>query len=45
MEINLNDEPDKFVWGLTTSGIFSVKSMHADMLNDHARYLPNIFGN
>jgi hypothetical protein len=39
MEINLNDNQDKFVWDLTSSGKFTVKSMCADMLNGHTRYL------
>jgi hypothetical protein len=32
MEINLNEEQDKFVWGLTSSGNFTIKSMYIDML-------------
>jgi hypothetical protein len=39
MEINFNDEQDKFVWGLTSLGNFSVKSMYANMLDGHIRYL------
>jgi hypothetical protein len=39
MEINLNDDQDKFVWDLTSSRKFTVKSMYGDMLNGHTRYL------
>jgi hypothetical protein len=39
MEINLNDDQDKFIWGLTSSGKFTIKSMYGDMLNGHTRYL------
>jgi hypothetical protein len=30
MSIHLNDELDIFTWTLTTSGVFSVKSLYAD---------------
>ena len=39
MEINLSVEPDKFVWGLTNSGVFTVKSMYLDFMNGHTRFL------
>ena len=39
MEVNLNEEQDTFVWSLTQSGTFSVKSMYLDLLNDDTRYL------
>jgi hypothetical protein len=39
MGISLNKDQDKFVWGLTSSGKFTIKSMYGDMLNGHARYL------
>jgi hypothetical protein len=39
MRIDLNDEHDRFVWGLTTNGQFSVKSMYADLMSDHTPYL------
>jgi hypothetical protein len=39
MHIQLNDEKDTFVWGLTTSGAFTVKSMYLDMLDDDTKYL------
>jgi hypothetical protein len=35
MCVNLNDEPDSFKWNLTTIGIFSVKSMYVDYMNEH----------
>jgi hypothetical protein len=37
--INLTTESDNFVWKLTDSGLFSVKSMYSDLLNGHAIYL------
>ena len=39
MMVNLNDEPDCFMWKLTTSGLFTVKSMYEDLMNDHTTYL------
>jgi hypothetical protein len=39
MEITLNEEQDRFVWGLTQSGKFTVKSMYGDMINGQTRYL------
>jgi hypothetical protein len=37
--IYLTSEPDKFIWKLTDSGIFSVKSMYLDWMNGHTVYL------
>jgi hypothetical protein len=39
LQVHLNDEKDMFVWGLTSSGIFSVKSMYLDLLDDDTKYL------
>jgi hypothetical protein len=39
MGITLTDQPDNFVWKLTKSGSFSVKSLYLDHLNDHTRFL------
>jgi hypothetical protein len=39
MVVNLSDEPDSFKWRLTTTGIFSVKSMYADYMNGHTAFL------
>ena len=39
MEVQLQDIPDTFVWKLTTSGGFTVKSMYEDLMNGHTRYL------
>ena len=39
MMVNLNNDNDKFIWKLTDTGLFSVKSMYLDMMNDDARYL------
>jgi hypothetical protein len=38
MSVNLVDEQDKFVWKLTTSGSFTVKSMYEDLMNDQTPY-------
>jgi hypothetical protein len=39
MTITLTFESDKFIWRLTDSGIFSVKSMYLDLMNGHTVYL------
>jgi hypothetical protein len=39
MNINLNDEPDRFKWRLTTMGIFRVKSMYANIMNGNTVFL------
>jgi hypothetical protein len=39
MEVQLNNEQDKFKWHLTTSGIFSVKSYYAEFMNGHTQFL------
>ena len=33
MGVTLSNEPDQFRWRLTPSGMFSVKSMYADLMN------------
>jgi hypothetical protein len=37
--VQLTDNDDIFKWSLTTSGLFSVKSMYLDLLNGHTVYL------
>jgi hypothetical protein len=39
MFIQLNGKKDMFVWGLTSSRTFTVKSMYLDMLDDDTKYL------
>jgi hypothetical protein len=39
MMARLTDDPDNFVWKLTTSGLFTVKSMYADLMNGHMVFL------
>ena len=39
MDINLVQQPDCFVWKLTETGIFTVKSIYEDMMNGHTRFL------
>jgi hypothetical protein len=39
MSVQLTHENDKFVWKLTDSGLFSVKSMYLDLMNGHTRFL------
>ena len=38
MRVTLTNLPDAFNWNLTTSGIYTVKSLYADLLNGHTRY-------
>jgi hypothetical protein len=35
----LSNNPDKFIWKLTGSGIFTVKSMYLDLMNSHTSFL------
>jgi hypothetical protein len=39
MSVQLNDDKDVFVWGLTPPGAFTVKSMYLDLLDDDTKYL------
>ena len=39
MQVQLYDQPDVFVWKLTNSGTFSVKSMCLDYMNDNTKFL------
>jgi hypothetical protein len=39
MRIHLSDENDRFVWNLSTNGLFTVKSMYEDLMNDHTPFL------
>jgi hypothetical protein len=39
MLINLSSDDDKFVWKLTTSVKFTVKSMYPAFMNGHTVYL------
>jgi hypothetical protein len=39
MLIELSSDQDLFVWSLTNSGKFTVKSMYLDMMNDNTKYL------
>jgi hypothetical protein len=39
MDIQLSGDQDSFVWNLTPSGVFSVKSMYLDYMNGHTVYL------
>jgi hypothetical protein len=39
MSVQLTQETDRFVWKLTTTGLFTVKSMYKDLMNDHTPYL------
>ena len=38
MHISLSNTQDVFVWGLTSSGLFSVKSMYLDLINDQPKF-------
>jgi hypothetical protein len=37
--VQLNDEKDIFVWGLTNSGQYTVNSLYLDLINDDTKYL------
>jgi hypothetical protein len=37
--VTLTPEPDKFIWNLNESGLFTVKSMYLDLMNGHTRFL------
>jgi hypothetical protein len=39
MDVNLTTQQDVFVWKLTTSGLFTVKSLYLDFMNDHTKFL------
>jgi hypothetical protein len=39
IDVQLNNEQDKFIWKLNESGIFSVKSTYCDLMNGHTRFL------
>jgi hypothetical protein len=39
MMVQLSDNPNKFVWKLTTSHVFIEKFMYLDLMNGHTRFL------
>jgi hypothetical protein len=39
MNVHLNDEKDNFIWGLTNSAQYTVKSFYLDLINDDTKYL------
>ena len=39
IHVSLTNTQEVFVWGLTPSGIFSVKSMYLDVINDQPKYM------
>jgi hypothetical protein len=39
MSVHLTNETDKFIWNLTESGVYSVKSMYLDLMNGYTRFL------
>jgi hypothetical protein len=39
MRVNLSKDNDRFVWDLTFTWLFTVKSMYEDLLNDHTHFL------
>jgi hypothetical protein len=45
MVVQLNNEKDVFVCDLTTNVIFTVKSMHLDLLDDDTKYLKSTLEN
>jgi hypothetical protein len=45
MNVSLDDHEDAFFWNLTTSDLFTVKSMYEDLMNDHTPFYANIYEN
>jgi hypothetical protein len=39
IQVQLTDQQDSFVWNLTQSGTFTVRSMYLDMINDGTKFL------
>jgi hypothetical protein len=39
MFVRLNDNDDKFIWKLTSSGSFSIKFSYLDLMNSRTVYL------
>jgi hypothetical protein len=39
MDIHITDEKDTFIWKLTDSGQFSVRSLYAELLNGNTKFL------
>jgi hypothetical protein len=39
MDVHLTDEKDTFIWKLTESGQFSVKSLYAELMNGNTKFL------
>jgi hypothetical protein len=37
--VNLSQEPDRFIWRLMDSGLFTVKFVYLDLINGHTRFL------
>ena len=44
MDIELLEGVDKFIWGLTTTGVFAVSSMYLDLTNVHLDSFVSTFG-
>jgi hypothetical protein len=42
MLIQLSNEIDKFLWKITSSGLFTVKSMYPYMMNGHIVFLSKL---
>jgi hypothetical protein len=43
MNVHLSDEPNRFKWRLTTIDSFSVKSMYANIMNEHTIFFKKVF--
>ena len=39
MRVSLTSVPNVFKWNLNTTGVYTVKSLYADLMNGHTRYL------
>jgi hypothetical protein len=38
MVVNPSEEPNRFVWKLSASGVFTVKSMYEVLMNEHSNF-------
>jgi hypothetical protein len=39
MTVNLSEQSDKFVWKCTKFGVFTIKSMYLNLMNEDAQFL------
>jgi hypothetical protein len=39
MDVQLSNKLDRFVWNLTKYGVFTIKSMYLDLMNEDTQFL------